>query len=69
MRRDGPLRGSIYAVPEAEDYSVDVSNLSDLDMVDDVSYDEVHQQELMRLGEVLGRQTLPGVFFLWENSD
>jgi hypothetical protein len=69
LRPNGSRRGSIYALPEADGYPVDESNLSDLEVADDIVYDGERQQELVQLGEVLGRPGLPDVFFLWENSD
>jgi hypothetical protein len=69
LRRDVPRHGSIYAFPESDGYYVDESNLSDLELADDLVYDEDRQRELMNLGEGLARPCLPNLFFLWENSD
>jgi hypothetical protein len=69
VRRDGLRRGSVYTLPGSDSYHVDESNLSDLEMADDVVYDAKRQRELMKLGEELAKPGLPGVFFLWENSD
>lgn len=69
FRTEGPLWGSIYAFPDSDTFHVDESNLSDLDLADDVVYDGDRQRELMKLGEELARPESPDVFFLWENSD
>jgi hypothetical protein len=69
LRRDRPLRGSIYLFPGSSHYHVDDSNLADLDLADDVAYDEACQRELMVLGAAQARPGLPDVFLLWENSD
>jgi hypothetical protein len=69
VRRDGPRRGSIYAFPEPSGYHVDDSNLADLDLADDVAYDEACQRGLMALGAAWARPGPPDVFLLWETSD
>ena len=69
VRCDGPRRGSVYAFPEPSGYYVDDSNLADLDLADDVAYDQERQEELAAFGARLGRAGLPDLFFLWENSD
>lgn len=62
VRRDGPLRGSVYSFPGSDDYHVDEGNLSDLEMADDVVYDADRQRELTNLGERLAIPGRPDVF-------
>jgi hypothetical protein len=69
VRRDGLPGGSNPAFPEGSAYRVDGYNLAELDLADDVAYDEACQRELMSLGAALGKPGPPDVFFLWENSD